>query len=112
MEGTAEAPCGRRVSLITSWEEVEVLPGANRPSWKRFLPRILSLETIPQMNLSVRVCARPWLESVKVLQLQTSSPGSQHVSCQLAAMSAADVGAAGASLADGAAGAVLGGGGG
>ena len=48
VEGTAEAPCGRGVSLITSWEEVGVLPGANRPSWKRFLPRILSLETMPQ----------------------------------------------------------------
>ena len=69
VEGTAEAPCGRGVSLITSWEEVEVLPGANRPSWKRFLPRILSLETIPQMNSSVRACVRPWLESVKVLVL-------------------------------------------
>ena len=32
VEGTAEAPCGRGVSLITSWEVVEVLPGANRTS--------------------------------------------------------------------------------
>ena len=31
-DSAAEAPCGRGVSRITSWEEVEVLPGANRPS--------------------------------------------------------------------------------
>ena len=43
--------------------------GANRPNWKRFLPRMLSLETIPQINSSVRACVRPWLESVKVLVL-------------------------------------------
>ena len=48
---------------------MEVLPGANRPNWKRFLPRMLSLETIPQINSSVRACVRPWLESVKALVL-------------------------------------------
>ena len=39
---------------MTSFVEFDVLVGAKSPSWKRFLPRRLSLDTRPLMNSSVR----------------------------------------------------------